>query len=329
MQTRRLIAAAVIVVIVIALALLIKSCSSSATETALKNYNASVFHLINASDTTGAQVFHQLKSGNPGNVDLAPQVQAANRELSAAQGLSTPSQMASAQSALVSVMRLRAQAIQEIATRLPQAADKNTSQDAVYDISVGTSRLFGSDVLYKTVVAADIAKALNADGIPVGTAAGQQQINAGQIVQDLGWLQSTWIADAIGAQQSTAQANANNDLPGIHGHVLNFVTVDGTEIYSTSNNTIPANQAQTWKLNVTNGGQFAEYQVGCSVKIVGSGDVGTGTLPETRAGETTDCVVTLPSKPTPGTYTVVASISGVPGETTLTNNKITYSVTFN
>ncbi len=330
MQTRRLIAAAIIVVVVIALALLIKSCDSSATTSALKNYNANVYNLISASDTTGGQVFNKLTSGNLSNVNLlASQVQAADSQLRTAQGFHAPSQMARAQSALVNVMQLRAQAIQTIAAKAPQAANKNTSKDALYNISIGTSELYASDVLYKAFVATDIAKALNANNIPVGSAAGEQQINAGQILPDLGWLQQSWIATKIGAQETTAQANANNVAPGIHGHILNFVTVDGTEIYSGSNNTIPVSRSRTWVLNVTNGGDFNEYQVGCSVKIEGLNDSGSHTLPVTVAHKTYDCTVTLPAAPTPGTYTVVASVTRVPGEVVVNDNKLTYSVTFN
>jgi hypothetical protein len=225
-------------------------------------------------------------------------------------------------------MRLRAQGITDIAANAPQAANKNTSKDAVYNISVGTSELYGSDVFYEAVVAPDIAKALNADGIKVGSG-GQQQINPGQIVTDLGWLQSSWIADKIGARQSTALANANNTQPGLHGHSLNYVTVDGTQLTPGSTSTIPASNARTWVLNVSNGGDFNEYQVGCSVTIAGLGDKGTGTIPETFAHQSSNCTVTLPSAPTPGTYSVTARVDRVPRETNLANNVITYSVTFN
>jgi hypothetical protein len=329
-QTRRLVAVGVIVVIVILLAVLVKSCSSSATTTSLKNYNASVYNLISASNNNGARVFRNLTNGPlSSSTLLTTQVQNADSQLSQAEHLSVPSQMAAAQSALLSVMRLRAQAIADIALNAPKAANKLTSKDAVYDISVGTSKLYGSDVIYKSFVATNIAKALNADGITVGSAAGEQPINTGQIVPDLGWLQSSWIADTIGAQQSTAQANQNNDQPGLHGHSLNYVTVDGTQLSQTSTNTIPANNARTWVLNVTNGGDFNELDVGCSVTIAGLSDTGTGTIPETIKQESANCTVTLPSAPTPGTYSVTARVDKVPGETNLTNNVITYSVIFN
>jgi len=326
-QTRRLIAVVVIVVVVIVLALLVKSCSSSQTTTALKNYNANVSTLIDESTATGQTVFSDLKSGDSG--DLANQVQAANSQLSKAESFSVPSQMAGAQSYLVSAMKLRAQAISRIADWAPQAQSKSTSKDAVYNISVGTSELYGSDLLYKTFVVADIAKALNGDGIPIGTSAGEQQINGAQVVHDLGWLQSAWIADTIGAQMSTAQANQNNDQPGLHGHSLNGVTVGGVTLSQTSTNTIPVSNARTWVLSVTNGGNFNEFDVGCSITIAGLSDTGTGTIAETFAGQPASCTVHLPSAPESGTYSVTARIAAVPGETNLTNNVITYSVQFN
>ncbi len=333
MQTRRLVAAGVIVIIVIALALLVKGCDNSATNSALKNYNASVYSLINASDSNGANVFKALTNGSPSSTRtsqaLATAVQTAESEQRQAAGYHPPSQMADAQTALTQVMQLRADGISTIAAKAAQAANQNTSKDAVYNISVGMSQLYTSDVLYKTFVATDIAKALNAAGISVGTSAGEQQINPGQILSDLGWLQSSWIASKIGAQETTAQANANNVQPGNHGHRLNYVTVDGTEIYPTSTSTIPVSQSQTWTLNLTNDGTFPEYHVGCIVRVEGLSDTGTSYIAETRPGETTDCVVHLPASPTPGTYSVIAKVAGVPVENDFKNNTFTYSVTFN
>lgn len=324
-------AAAAIVVVVVLLALLVKSCASSQTNSALIRYNASVSDLITRSDTTGAKVFHNLTTGNLNSVDLLThQVQAADTQLRDAEGLSTPSQMADAQSALLFVMRLRAQAITEIATQAPLAASKSTSKDAVYNISKATYRLAGSDVMYKTFVVTGIAKALNGAGIPIGPTAGEQQINAGQILPDLGWLQTTWIAEKIGAQLSTAQANANNDQPNLaHGDQLNSTTVDGTTLADGGTYTVPAANAQTWTLSVTNGGQTVENQVGCSVKIENVSDVGTSVIPTISPGETKDCVVRLSSKPPAGPYSVTADVAAVPGEKNLQNNRATYTITFN
>ena len=94
-QTRRLVAVGVIVVIVILLAVLVKSCSSSATTTSLKNYNASVYNLISASDSNGGHVFDNLTNGNLNSSTLlTTQASNANAQLSQAEHLSVPSQMA-------------------------------------------------------------------------------------------------------------------------------------------------------------------------------------------------------------------------------------------
>jgi hypothetical protein len=330
-QTRRLIAVGVVVVVVLALALLIKGCESSAATSALKNYNADVFNLITASDSTGTTVLgsNGLAGGNLSALNLAPQVQQANSELHKAEGFHAPSEMAAAQTALVTVMRLRAQAISTIANQAPSAANKQTSQVALERISVGTSELYGSDVLYKAVVAPDIARALHGAGLTVGSNAGDQRINDGQIVQDLGWLNPSWIATKIGAQLTTAQANINNAQPGLsHGHQLNYVTVDGITLSPTGDTTVPAANAQDWVLNLNNSGVTVEYQVVCKLSIKGA-ESGTATIAETRPGQQTTCTVHLPSPPPKGIYTVTATIEKVPAENDFNNNHHTYTVTFN
>jgi hypothetical protein len=328
------VAAGVVVVIVIAMALLIKSCDSSATTSALKNYNASVYQLITGSTSNASNVLGEngLAGGNLTGITqvLATAESNARNDVTKAENLHAPSQMAAAQSSLVTVMTLRQQGLLTIANYTPEAANKHTSKDAVYEISLGTSLLYSSDVVYKTLVAPNIAKALNAAGLTAGTAAGDQQINAAQVVPDLGWLNPTWIADTIGAKLSTTQANANNDQPNlIHGDQLNFTTVDGQQLTQGGSYTIPAADAQTWALNVTDGGQTAENAVGCSIKIQDVSDTGTATIPTLAAnGGTNTCTVTLPSKPETGPYTVTATVATVPGEKNTQNNSQTYTITF-
>lgn len=331
-QTRRLVAAGVVVVIVIAMALLIKSCDSSATTSALKNYNVRVYRLINTSDSNAQGVLADLSRGDLTGIsdELTKAEQAALGNVTTAEDLHAPSQMAAAQSSLVSVMTMRQQGLLTIANNVQQAASKKTSRDAVYKISRGTSLLYASDVLYKTLVAPNIAKALNAASIPIGTGGGEEQpINGGQVIPDLGWLNQTWIADTIGAQLSTKQANANNDQPNLtHGDQLNYTTVDGQQLTQGGTYTLSAANAQTWAVNVTDGGDTAENAVGCSIKIQDVSDTGTATIPTIAKGGTNNCTVTLPSKPETGPYTVTATVDAVPGEKNLQNNSQTYTITF-
>jgi hypothetical protein len=219
-----------------------------------------------------------------------------------------------------------------IATYTQNAASKQTSKDAVYEISLGTSQLYASDVNYKTFVTADLAKALNAAGITPGSKPNtdEQPINDGQVIPDLGWLNQTWIADKIGAKLSTTQANANNDQPGlIHGDALVSTTVGGHTLVAGITNQVPAADAQDWALGVSDGGQTNENQVACSIKIQDQSEIGTSTIPTLVAnGGTGTCNIKLPSKPELGPYTVTATVAKVPGETNTDNNTASYRVLF-
>jgi hypothetical protein len=327
------------VVIVIVLALVVKGCQSSATKNSIVNYNAAASQLITASDNNGSQnVFKNLESGELTSTNGVASLQAqlitaaknARAQLTQAQSLNPPGQLSGAQTALVQTMQLRKQAIESIAANIQDLANKSRSRDAVSNIAVATSMLYGSDVIYKTFVTTAIAKALNSAGIPLGTGAGEQQINSGQIVPDLGWLQTNFITAKTGAQLSTSAANANNTGPGLHGHSLGPVSVDGTELSTTATNTIAAGSAPTFTLSVTNGGDYNEFRVECKVSVEGLSDTGTATIPETIKGQTSQCKVTLPSPPPSGTpWQVTASIAKVPGETNIANNSATYTITFN
>jgi hypothetical protein len=329
-QTRRLIAAGVVVVIVIAMALLIKSCDSSATTSALKNYNAKVYTLIGQSVSNAQAVLgsSDLGSGTPAasavTTDLDTRANTAQSQVTTAQHLSVPSQMTAAQAALESVLQLRAQALTTIAANAQNAANKQYSKDAIYQISLGTSQLYAADVIYKTLVTTDLAKALNGAGITP-----EQPINSGQVIKDLGWLNQTWIATEIGASLSTSQANANNDQPNlIHGDSLVSVSVGGQTLQAGITNQVPAANALNWALGVSDGGQTHENQVGCSIAIQSQSDGGTSIIPTIAAGGTATCNVKLLAKPELGPYTVTATVDKVPGEKNIKNNTASYTVQF-
>jgi hypothetical protein len=336
-QQRRTIAIVAVVIVVVLMALLIKSCESSATTNALKSYNASVSQLISQSDATGSQVFSYLRGATNNQnvaVDLAAEAGHARTELSTAEGLSAPGAMSSAQANIVLTMQMRYDAIESIANNIPQAigGEVAAAKSAVTQLAIATTRLYASDVVYKGYAVNEIAKALNGDGIPT-TGLDAVTINGGQVVSDLSWLQSTYIATEIGAKVAGGVGTGVNTLtgePGVHGHVLNFVDVDGSELSTVGTNTISASPAPTFTLNLTNGGQYTEYNVKCTVSVIGQeDDTGTTTLPETLSGQTSTCTVTLPRAPATGQYQVEAEVGSVPGEKNTANNILNFGVDFN
>jgi hypothetical protein len=322
----------VVVVLVVAAALLIHSCDVSQTNDSLKTYAGNVYTQVNNSVSNGRRVFSELKSGDAtSNLsklvnELDTDARTASEELTQADNLSTPSAMAAAEQSYVQVMKLRYEGINQIASHIQGAMNSSTAVDDVKEITAGTSLLYAADVLYKTSVVREIAAALNAAGLPIGGTTGVS-ISAGQAVPDLGWLNAKTVALWLGA--TVPSSAVNNDQPGLHGHALTAVSVNGQTLSTATLNTITVGKtAPTFTLSLTNGGAFAEYDVVCKVSIKGVNDSAKTTIPETTPQESTNCSVTLPTPPPKGAYTVTAEVEPVPGEKNTSNNYLTFNVEF-
>ncbi len=335
-ERRRWVAGGVLVVVVILIILLISSCQARSTKNSLEDYNNSVSSLISQSDATGAQVFSILSSGKGGSTisqELATPLKSARTQLSRAQGLSVPGQMAKAQDNVVLALQMRADGISTIATSVASVGTSSSAtSQALKSIATGTARFYASDVVYKGYAASEIAAALNGDGITVGGSS-NIQINPGQFLTDLGWLQTSFIATKLGTTDtatssgSSTAAGVNSTTPGLHGDAL-VATAVGSDTLSTSGtNTVAGSPAPTFTLSVMNGGSFPQYKISCTVSVSG-GPSGKSTLSETTPGNTSTCNVTLSGAVTPGTYQVTVTVGKVPLETNLTNNTATYDIDF-
>jgi hypothetical protein len=317
------------VIVVILMAIGIHSCQVSARNSSLKDYNTNVYSLIQQSNGLGRQLFTELSSAsgssNVTNVQaqIGQTLQAARRQLGKAQGWSVPSEMDPAQANLLLALRMRRDGMSTVASQIQPALGKSTSHDAVNQIAAAMAHFYASDVVYKSYTVPQIVAALHAAGIPVGGANGQA-IQGGQFLNDLGWLQPSFVAGKLGAQVSTGKNG--KPAPGLHGHSLNSVSVGSTTLSTSATNTLSAHPAPTFSLNITNGGQFPETAT-CKVSINGASDSGTATV-QTTAGQTTNCQVTLPSAPSPGTYTVTATVEPVPGEHNTANNTLSFTIVF-
>jgi hypothetical protein len=220
---------------------------------------------------------------------------------------------------------MRRDGVAKIERSIEPALGTTANSDAISQIAVAMSLFYGSDVVYKGYSAPAIAGALNAENIPVGGSNGQP-INGGQFLRNLSWLNAATIAGVLGSKLPAT--NKNTAAPGLHGHSLGSVSVGSNTLAAGVTNTVPSTPAPDFTLSVTNGGQFNEYDVGCKVSVTGLNDTGTSQIAETTPGQTTTCSVTLPSPPTPGTYTVVATVEPVPGEKDISNNTQSFTVTF-
>jgi hypothetical protein len=329
-QRRRLGLVVAAVVIVVLVVLGVHSCDVSGTDTALRDYANGVTEIIDASDQTGHRLFSQL--GQVGGQTNAPSVDQrivtlhaqADAQLARARALSVPSQVAAAQSKLLLALRMRADGLLVIANNLEQALSSTPTQ-AVDALATATARFYASDVLYKAYVAPEIAAALHGAGIAVGPPNGVT-LAPGQFLASLNWLSPGYIAAELGVTLPRAKDAAL--APGLHGHRLNFVKVGSTTLSPTATNTLAAQPRPTFTLNLTNDGNNVESDVVCAVRLSGGGPAGHTVIPETTPNETTNCAVKLPTAPKPGNYTLTAEVMPVPGETNVTNNKLTFPVTF-
>jgi hypothetical protein len=331
-QTRRAVLVVVVVIVVVLIAVGVHSCQVNADRSALRDYANSVSSLISRSDDNGRQLFSVLSpsgSATPNASTLQNEInqarQTAANVLSSGRGLSPPDSVKTANSNLRLALQMRLDGIANIGKEIQPALGTSTSADAINAIAAETARLYASDVLYKDYVAPALASALHANGIAVGGSSGET-INAGQFVTDVQWLTPSFVASKLHA--AVPSTTGGKPAPGLHGHTLNSVSVNGTTLQTGSPNTVATKPAPTFRLSITNGGHNSETNVVCKVTVNGTSSSGQTVIPQTQAGQTTTCDVPLKSPPAAGTYTVQATVEKVPGEKNTSNNSQSYTVTF-
>ena len=325
---RRIVALVVIVIFVVAVLLLVHGCQVSAQNSALRDYNNSVATVMQQSDQTGAQLFHELTSGSSATTlqsQVAETAVSAQSQLKSAQSFSVPSAMRSAQQDVLLSLQMRHDGIQKIVSEVEPALAGNAKQAAVTAIAGQMARFYASDVVYSDYATPKIASALHAAGIAVGPPDGVT-IYSGQFVPSLQWLTPAFIASQL--HVSLPSSATGKIAPGLHGHVLNSVSVGGTTLQTGSTNTVAASPPATFTLNFTNGGTNTETNVMLKVTVAGTSISGQHTVAQTTAGETLNGNVTLSGSPPAGSYQVTATVAPVPGEKNVSNNSLTFPVTF-
>ncbi len=319
-------AVGIVIVVIILVALLVHSCQSNATKSALEDYVNSVSSLNSQSVANGKQLFTELAqasaAGNPQSVqnEINQVLSDEKKVYSKAQAVSVPDQAKDGSAQFLMALKMRVDGITNISNEIQPALATSASQAEVNAIAGETERLYASDIIYKDYAAPKIVAALNAAG------GRTSPINGGQFVPNVEWVSPTFLAQTLGV--STPSQTSGKPTPGLHGHSLTSVSVNGTTLQpGGATNTLPTS-ATTFVLTFNNGGTNDEHNVKCKVSINGSSVSGTATVPETFAGKNAQCTVKLNAAPPAGTQTVVATIEKVLGEKNLDNNTLTYTITF-
>lgn len=329
---RRGVAIVILLIVVILVVVGVHSCEVSARNSSLKSYTNSVASVIERSDQTGKTFFTELASasGSTSGPSLQNEVNQtrndAQGELTSAKRLSVPNQMAVAQQDLLLALTMRVDGLTNIANDIQGALSKATSATAVQSIAAEMARLYASDVVYTDYAAPAIAGALHGAGIAVETPTNSgEPIAAGQFVTNVQWVTPTYIAQQFNA---SLPSTASNHAPCACGDALQSVSVGGTQLAQGATNTVTASPPPTFSVTFSNDGSQPETNTNVEVKVKGTSVSGQAIQAQTTPGGSYTVQVPLSSSPPKGTYTVSATVEAVPGETVLTHNTQTFSVTF-
>jgi hypothetical protein len=307
----------------------VHSCQVSATNSALQDYTNSVSSLNQQSVANGKQLFTELAQA-PGASSVTSVQQGINRILDSerndvykkALALSVPDQVKTGNAQFVTALKMRVDGLQGIADSIQPALSSTATQASVNALAGEIARFYASDVLYKDYALPQIYAALHAAGTRFSP------IDPGQFLPNVEWVLPSFLATELHVNVPGAQPT--KATPGLHGHSLTSVSVAGTTLQTGATNTIPSSPIPTFTLDFANGGTNNEHNVKCKVTVNGTNPAvtGTATVPETFAGKSANCSVKLNAAPPKGTQTVVATVEKVLGEKNVSNNTITYTVTF-
>jgi hypothetical protein len=326
---RRIVAIVVIIVVIVLVAVGVHSCQVSATNSALQDYTNSVSSLNQQSVANGKQLFTELAQA-PGASSVTGVQQGINRILDSerndvykkAQALSVPDQVKTGNAQFVTALKMRVDGLQGIADSIQPALSSTATQASVNALAGEIARFYASDVLYKDYALPQIYAALHAAGTRFSP------IDPGQFLPNVEWVLPSFLGTELHVNVPGAQPT--KATPGLHGHSLTSASVAGTTLQTGATNTIASSPIPTFTLDFANGGTNNEHNVKCKVTVNGTNPAvtGTATVPETFAGKSATCSVKLNAAPPKGTQTVVATIEKVLGEKNVSNNTITYTVTF-
>lgn len=339
---RRLVALGAVVVVLVLLVVLINGCLNSRKEQALKDYNRDVRALVEASQREVSQGLFEALRGAAGSSEptqvqesINQLRQAADEQLDQAQSLDAPDEMAEAQRNLELVLSLRRDGVAEIADVIQQAIGTSAAAGQAVDAIAAQMQAFNaSDVIYSQRVAPLLLRGLRDQGIAASYdgSAGEQVLPYASFLsgETFNLMSPTNVARMLGTSSASAD-DTGAPAPGLHGHQLDSVSVNGVTLEPGGSNTVPATTPSTFEVTFTNGGEHDEQNVRVSVVVSGSGapQRAETVIPQSIAGEQTTATVELDGDPpTGGPVTITVRVLPVPGEESTDNNEASYTALF-
>lgn len=305
-------------VLLILLVLGIKGCLDARANRELSDYARNVAQIVEETDQTSKSFFGKLE--DPGNLSVTDFVDQVNADRSAIDtyrdridGLGAPGDMSNAQSNLELVYQLRANAMEEIASKMSTALGDAGAEKAMTGIAKQMQKLLAADVIYEQVVRPEVDNTLAAEGIS------DSDLPKSSFLPDEKWLEESTVSDALGG----ISGSTGSATPGVHGLGLIGVSVNGTELVEGAPATVSGEEGVEVEVTVQNQGESTES--GVSVSVTVEGNTTQGELDEIAAGEEASTSILLTPAPS-GEVTLEVEAEPVAGEQVTENNEATYTL---
>jgi CARDB protein len=305
-------------VLLILIVLGIKGCLDARANRELSDYARNVTQIVEETKQTSKDFFEKLE--DQGNLSVTDYVEAVNADRSAVDtqatrvdDLSAPGDMGRAQSNLELVYQLRADAMDEIAEKMPTALGDAGAEKAMAGIAKQMQKLLASDVVYEQVVRPEV------DGVLANNGISDSDVPESTFLPDEKWLDETTVGEALGG----ISGGTTGDVSGVHGTELSGVVVNGTELVEGAPATVSAEEGVEVEASVQNQGESTEN--GVTVAVTYEGTTVKGEIDELPAGETGTAII--PLTPTPsGEVTIEVVVEALPGEELTENNEAAYTL---
>ena len=327
LMVRRSIGLGAALVAIIVLVFGINSCLDSRKTRAFEDYASDVRSLADTSSQISDRLFTLLSRPSRADaLDVQTQVNAERAEaeqlVERAQSTDHPDELNDANGWLVEVFKFRADAIKQIAAKLPAAlGDTRESRDAINSIAGQMQAFLASDVIYLQRTIPELNQAYDKQGV-------DERFPTDRFLPDLGWLDPDTVETRLSRIGGTSQAST----PGLHGTGVQGVIAkpSGTELTDSGVNRVPVADQMTFDVAVQNQGESDETDVSVSIAIGDGKSINVEqTIPRIAAGQEETVSIPLGEKPdTNGVSNVTVEVAPVPGEGTKDNNRVRYQVAF-
>ncbi len=305
-------------VLLILLVLGVKGCLDARANRELSDYARDVTQIVEETQQTSKSFFGKLE--DPGNLSVTDFTDQVNADRSALDTYATriddlgaPGDMSHAQASLELAYRLRANAMDEIADKMPTALGDAGADKAMAGIAKQMQKLLAADVIYEQVVRPEV------DGVLASNGISGNDLPEGTFLPDEKWLDESAVSDALGA----ISGNGGGEVSGVHGTEIAGVTVNGTELVEGAPATIAGEEGVVVEVGVRNPLESTEN--GVNVAVTYEGNTVKGEISELPAGETGTAEIPLTPAPS-GEVTIEIEVEPVPGEEVVENNEAAYTL---